>query len=60
MGVNWKQKLQTGLPEGLRICISSALVFNAVVVALGITYLVMRFTIFSVRYLDRLWFSKPW
>ena len=58
--MTWKQKIQTGLPDGLRICISLALVVNAVVVTLGVTYLVMRFTIFSVRYLDKIWFSKPW
>jgi len=57
--MTWKQKLQTWLPEGLRLCVSSALVINAVIVTLGITYLVMRFTIFTVRYLDRLWFSTP-
>jgi len=58
--MNWRQKLQTGLPEGLRLCIASALVINAVVLFLGITYLIMRFTIFSVRYLDNIFFSKPW
>jgi hypothetical protein len=58
--MTWKQKIQTGLPQGLRLCITSALVINAVVLFLGITYLIMRFTIFSVRYLDNLFFSKPW
>jgi hypothetical protein len=58
--MNWKPKLHPGLLEGLRLCVGSALAINAVVVMFGITYLVMRFTIFSVRFLDRLWFSKPW
>ena len=58
--MNWKQKIQTGLPESLRLCLTSALVVNAIVIILGITYLILRFTIFSVRYLDKLWFSKPW
>lgn len=59
--MNWRQKItQTGLPQGLRICITSALVINAIVLLLGISYLVMRFTFSSVRFLDNLWFSKPW
>lgn len=58
--MNWKQKIQTGLPQGLKSCITSALVVNAIVLLLGISYLVMRFTICSVRFLDNLWFSKPW
>lgn len=58
--MNWKQKLIDGLADALRFCVSGALMIDAVILALASIYVVTKLAFFTVRYLDRVWFSHSW
>lgn len=58
--MNWKSTLTDGLADALRFCIRGALILDGIILALASIYLTCKLTLFTVRYLDRVWFSSPW
>ena len=49
-----------GLADGLRFCVRGALLLDGIILALASIYLTLKLAVFTLRYLDRVWFSSPW
>ena len=58
--MSWKQKFTDSLAEKMRFCVRGALIIQGFILALASTYVVSKLAFFTVRYLDRVWFGKPW
>lgn len=58
--MTWKQKLTDNLANTLGFCIRGALLLDGIILALATIYVTLKLAFFTVRYLDRVWFSNPW
>ena len=58
--MTWKQKLTDGLADGLRFCVHGALLLDGIILAMASIYVTLKLAFFTLRYLDRVWFSGPW
>jgi hypothetical protein len=58
--MNWRVRVLDKLADGLRFAVRGILILDGIILALASTYVVIKLAFFTVRYLDRVWFSSPW
>lgn len=56
----WRQKVTEWLTDVLRFAIHGALLANGIAIAVASVYVVAKVCWFSLQFLDRTIFSKPW
>lgn len=56
----WQQLVTDTLANGLRFFIRAAILVNGIALSLGSVYVMGKLIWFSIQFLDRTIFSKPW
>lgn len=56
----WAQQTIDRMADILRFAARGALRIATIAVSVGVTYVVVKVSWFGARWLDRIWFSKPW
>jgi hypothetical protein len=56
----WRQKTIDLLGDVLRFAVRGALLVNGILIALGSCYVTGKLVWYSIRFLDRWLFAKPW
>lgn len=58
--MTWRQRTTDLLADYLRFTVRGLLIINAIILAGASIYVTMKLCWFTVRYLDRVWFSAAW
>ena len=53
-----RQQLQVA--ESLGFCVKAALLISSIACASAATYIIVKLCFWTARWLDKVWFSKPW
>ena len=56
----WGQKVTDRLADYLRFTARAAMLVNGIVLALASVYVVAKICYFTLTWLDKVFFSKPW
>jgi hypothetical protein len=56
----WHQTITDRLVEILKFCARGAVLISAIACAFTGTYIVVKLCFWTARWLDKVWFSKPW
>jgi len=56
----WRQRTTDLLADILKFSVRGALLLNGIMIALGSCYVTGKLVVYSVRFLDRWLFAKPW
>jgi hypothetical protein len=56
----WSQQITEKLADLLRFIVRAALMVSVIVGALAFSYVMVKLFWFTIRWLDRIWFSAPW
>ncbi len=56
----WRQKITDRLADYLRFAVRAALLINGITLAFASVYVIVKLCWFTLRFLDKWLFAKPW
>jgi hypothetical protein len=58
--MSWKLNFIDRLADTLRFMVQACVLVSGIALSLALTYIVLKFAWYFVRFLDRTVFSEPW